>query len=113
MASSNQKAKLRRALWTMLRDQNGETIEIERDPLHARYEVNRHGIQVWGDDLNAVRDQLINALKAAGWTIEPYGSETIALPPEQQVTRASLGVPFKTPYTTEGRKMRWDISVLG
>lgn len=69
--SSNQRGKLRAKLWKAFREVGGSDIEIERDPMHARYEVNRHGLQITGPKavLDDVFDRTLALLVIHGWKV--------------------------------------------
>ena len=71
MSGSRRKATVRHDLWNKLRDIGGLDIEIMRDPLHRRYEVNRHGLQANVEkDAEAVYERLLTMIKADGWETE-------------------------------------------
>jgi hypothetical protein len=60
-------------LYAVLNYEFGTEVKFERDSLHARYSVNRHGFDVISNTTSssAVRSQLIRSLERSGYTIAP------------------------------------------
>jgi hypothetical protein len=82
-ASNRSKARLRHMLWTMLREVGGSDIEMESNPLAARYEVNRHQIDVSGDleTLRDVQARFMALVSIHCWTVKAEDSITFRLTP--------------------------------
>lgn len=65
-------------LYAILNLTGGEENEIKRDPLHRRYEVNRHGLTINHRDddpsrLKELRRHLITKLMEDGWMVKSDG----------------------------------------
>lgn len=62
--------KMQYWLYAILNKLHGSEVKMERDPLHGRYSVNRHGFTVSSNTtpVRRVRDNLIANLTAAGYT---------------------------------------------
>jgi hypothetical protein len=78
MASNNKRAALSKRLWGKLRELGGPELDLENDPLGARYEVNKYGIIVNTDTFDEIKDvfdRLLALLTVEGWTIKRRGSD--------------------------------------
>lgn len=67
---------------TAFNQQNEFDVEIQRDPLHRRYAVNRHGIDIKDSNRDHVirfRNLLCSSLLGEGWTFsQKYGYDVFA-----------------------------------
>jgi hypothetical protein len=73
--TSNRKRKwASRMLYSMIRSEARQNIELEDDPLGRLYEVNRYNLRVGHTDrgwLISVRLKMIDHLRAEGWSRVP------------------------------------------
>ncbi len=94
MASHGEQDRFRRHLWAVARTVGGDEIEISRDPLHKRYEVNRHSVNIDTETFQqaeSVQKGMLKALKEAGWNVRGDGHVTTE---EHPSVYASINVPM-------------------
>jgi hypothetical protein len=105
MASNHQRAKFSHLLWTKLREIGGSEIEIEKDPLGYRYQVNKHGLIVSGD-MSVIQDthaRFIALLMVEGFEVDRTISGVRIAAPSLNQAHAVLDVPQEMPLTQDGK----------
>lgn len=90
----------------------GEAVDIQDDPLGGRYDVNKYGITIESRSLKALQrlhDALMVDLKAEGWDVEPWMSNsTQARLPSLSTASASIRSPS---WSASPAIARFDIGV--
>lgn len=97
MASHGEKDRFRRHLWAVARQAGGDDIEIARDPLHKRYEVNRHGLKIEAGNLEQALEVfggVIHTLGASGWSVRPVKGRVAISSPEHPGVYGTIDTPM-------------------
>lgn len=110
--SHRKRSYMRHKMWKLFREQGGSEIEISQDPLGDRYEVNKFGIIIEHQSLealNEIRERVLATLLISGWDIERTVTKVKGKPqpklpsmvyatfPEANGVRAYIDLPYEHP----------------
>jgi hypothetical protein len=103
--SNVQRRKLSRALWNKFRELGGYEIDIEADHLGKRYEVNKFGFYVRGeeDTLKSIRKRLVTRLQTEEefTVVIDEKLRTVTVSRSDRQAYAVIGDVFGTPHEGE------------
>jgi hypothetical protein len=113
-ASNQQRSRLSHKMWGKIREIGGSEVEIEKDPLGARYQVNKHGLIVTGS-VEAIEDlhlRLVALLTVELWRVEKNGSMITLSHPFSGTSNVGDAVAcIHSPYELPTGGMRMDIGI--
>ena len=113
--SNRQRDRLNKLVRRKLIEIGGDEIDIKRDSLHHRYEVNKFGIDVDAPltTLLDVYDRLLALLTVEGWTLQREGSTLVLRHHSADATSAVLSRPYLLPWSSKDARLHIAISLSG